>query len=95
MTPEQKVKRGHDAQTLLSNELFREAWATLDAELIRHWGATDPMQAEIRERYYHQLTGLRAVKAKLERYVADGTVAAQEIERVKQRVSGKLQPATT
>jgi hypothetical protein len=95
MTPDQKVKRGHDAQRLLNDELFKEAWATLDAALITEWAATNPLDAVNRERYFHQLTGLRAVKSKLERYMQEGDAAFREIERTRERAAGTRKPVTT
>lgn len=85
MTPEQKIKRANEAQALLTNETYREAWSSLDADLVANWAATVPTDTQNRERYYHQLTGLRAVKTRLERWVAEGREASREIERTKQR----------
>jgi len=94
MIPEEKVRRGNAARELLNNGLFQEAWATLDAALIAEWVGTSPLDALNRERYYNQLIGLRAVKARLERFMQDGTIAAQEIEGAKKRATGR-RPATT
>lgn len=85
MTEDQKIRRANEAQALLTNEVYREAWASLDAALIAEWSRTSPLDAQNRERYFHQLTGLRAVKEKLERWVAEGKAVVAEIERTKQR----------
>lgn len=95
MTPEEKARRGQAAERLLSDEVYREAWASLDAALIAHWAGTNPSDQELRERYYNQLIGLRAVKTRLETWVSDGKAALTEIERTKQRATGTRQPATT
>ncbi len=94
MTPEDKIKRANSAQRLLQDEVYREAWASLDAALIQHWAQTSPSDITNRERYFHQLQGLRAVKSKLETWVSEGKAAVTEIERTKQSATGKRQPAT-
>lgn len=95
MTPDQKVKRGNDAQRLLNDELFKEAWATLDAHLMQSWAGTTALDSQVREALYHELRGLRAVRAQLERWMQDGTIAAREIERTKQSAAGTRKPVTT
>lgn len=85
MTPDQKIKRANEAQALLNNETYREAWSSLDSDLIAQWAGTSPTDSVNRERYYHQLTGLRAVRTRLERWIAEGREAARDIERTKQR----------
>lgn len=92
MTPDEKIRRANEAQALLSNETYREAWASLDADLTNQWALTSPLDQANRERYYHQLTGLRAVKGRLERWIAEGKEAGREIERTKQRGSRNREP---
>ena len=94
MTPEEKIRRAHSAERLLQDEVYREAWASLDAALIQHWAQTSPSDITNRERYFHQLQGLRAVKTKLEAWVTEGKAAVAEIERTKERAAGKRQSAT-
>jgi hypothetical protein len=94
MTLEEKARRGQAAERILKDEVYREAWASLDAALIANWAVTSPADITNRERYFHQLQGLRAVKTKLETWISDGTAAIAEIERTKQRATGTRQPAT-
>jgi hypothetical protein len=85
LTPDQKIKRANEAQALFTNEAYREAWSSLEADLIGQWAGTIPTDSQNRERYYHQLTGLKAVKTRLERWIAEGREAARDIERTKKR----------
>lgn len=94
MTPDEKVRRAQSAERLLQDEVYREAWSSLDAALITHWAQTSPSDITNRERYFHQLQGLRAVKTKLETWVSEGKAAVAEIERTKQRATGNRIPAT-
>ena len=94
MTPEEKVRRANKAAQLLNDEVYREAWASLDANLMANWAATNQADQQRRETLYFELTGLRAVKVRLERWVAEGREAAAEIERTKQRATGKRTSAT-
>ena len=94
MTPDEKINRANSALRLLQDEVYREAWASLDAALIAAWSQTTPGDLTNRERYFHQLQGLRAVKTKLETWVTEGKAAVAEIERTKQRAAGNRQPST-
>ena len=94
MSPEEKVRRANKAAQLLNDEVYREAWASLDANLMANWAATNQADTQRRETLYFELVGLRAVKLRLERWVADGKAAADEIERTKQRAAGKRTTAT-
>lgn len=94
MTPDQKIRRANDAQALFTNEAYREAWSSLEADLTAQWAGTVPTDVQNRERYYHQLSGLRAVKTRLERWIAEGREAARDIERTKKRGSRSISPST-
>jgi hypothetical protein len=85
VSPEDKIRRANEAQALFSNEAYREAWSSLEADLIGMWAGTTPTDVQNRERYYHQLSGLRAVKTRLERWIAEGREAARDVERTRQR----------
>ena len=94
MTPDEKIRRANSAQRLLQDEVYREAWASLDAALIAKWAQTGPLEIELREQCFNRLMGLRSVKKIFETWVSEGKAAVAEIERTKQRDSGKRQPAT-
>lgn len=93
VTPEEKLKRANEAQALLTNETYREAWSSFEENQMALWRQTAPNQPEVRERIWHQVNALRAAKEMLERFVAEGRAAAAQIERTKRRGNRNPEPS--
>ncbi len=76
----QAERRGEDARALLSNELFKEAWAALREQLTRRL-ETEELSVEQRMELVNLLRANRKAKIYLEQVLVTGTFAAQDIER--------------
>jgi hypothetical protein len=88
MNPHDEVKRADEAQRLLANPLFREAWASYEAvllELLASAATTADKAAEVRS----WLIGSRKARGHLERIVSEGKLAAEEIRLEEQRKTVK------
>jgi hypothetical protein len=70
------------ADRLLNDEAFIETFETLTAQLIGRWLATRPEERDERERIWNQLYQLGQVKAALLRTIANGKLAARELEEM-------------
>lgn len=71
--------RGAGAQSLLENDLLKEAYEKLEAELIAGWINSAPRDADGRERVWHAVQANRKHKAYLEQILSDGKMAAAEL----------------
>jgi hypothetical protein len=85
MTLEQESRRGFEAQRLLENEIFKEAFASVRASIFKTWE-----DAPIRDREAHHelklmLKLLKDLEATITRVVNDGKKAQFEIETIKKR----------
>lgn len=78
---EQDVARGHRAKALLSDSLLTEAFDTLRAEYLKAWEATRYNDTDGRERLWQAIQIVGKVRAQLNSYVNDGTLAQVEIDR--------------
>ena len=79
-----ETKRADEAQRLLANPLFKEAWQSYEAVLLELLAsaATTPDKAhEIRG----WLIGARKARGHLERIVSEGKLAAEQIRLEEQR----------
>ncbi len=90
MTEEERIRRAQHARQLTEDELYREAWATLEKHLMDSWWQTKPAETQKREDIWHALQAHRAHKARLESFMADGRVAEGQIQRkAKERATGR------
>jgi hypothetical protein len=84
MNAHDEVKRADEAQRLLANPLFREAWASYEAvllELLASAATTADKAAEIRG----WLIAARKARGHLDRIVSEGKIAAEQIRLEEQR----------
>lgn len=73
-------ERGRRARAVLENETIVEAMDHITDQLQRQWRATTSPMTEARERLFHQLSALDAVRAQLKSWVdaADFEKAQQD-----------------
>lgn len=77
---EEARRRGERARAILEDEVFTGAFATLEADWQRGWRQSGVADAEAREHLYRMLTALDAVRSEIQRVMADGMLAAEEVE---------------
>lgn len=84
---EADVRRGQRAQEVLDNEIYVEAHAAVDAEIVRLWrDSRDPKDRE----QLHALLGLhQKIKTAMEAVMRSGEIAAAELAR-KRSVSDRF-----
>lgn len=79
-----QTKRADEAQRLLANPLYKEAWASYEAvllELLASAATTADKAQEIRG----WLIAARKARGHLERIVSEGKLAAEQIRQEEQR----------
>ena len=85
MTPEARRIRAADAQHLLDNKLFKEAFSSVEQYLIDKAHSTDTNDRERTANVVNCMQLLQAVKREIIRVVEDGEVAKIEIEQTEKR----------
>lgn len=80
-TEPEKVRAGLTAVAILTDTLSVEIWQRLEQDLITAWAQSGPLDGAEREAIWHQLQGLRAVKAKLETMAAVGRDADRKLQQ--------------
>lgn len=94
MTDEEKIRRAQHARQLTEDEMYREAWSSLEKRLMDEWEQTKPTDTATRESIWHALKAHKAHRKRLEGFMADGEVAKVNIQRkAKERATGR--PAAT
>ncbi len=94
LTDEEKVRRGMHARQITEDELYREAWSALEKNLMDRWLQTKPAETQVREDIWHAIQAHHAHRKRLESFMSDGKVAADNIQRkAKERATGR--PAAT
>lgn len=79
-----EVKRGDEAQRILADPLYREAWASYEAvllELLASANTTADKAQEVRA----WLIAARKARGHLERIVGEGKLAAEQIRQEESR----------
>lgn len=76
---ETEILRGHQADTLIRNELYVEAWQTLKEVYTKTLLATNPDQQAEREKLYVALKILDAVQANLTDVINTGKIAESHL----------------
>jgi len=71
------LRRAEMARQVTTNEMYREAWASLVSNLQNAWETTKPMQTEEREALWHAMKAVKGVQQRLESLMATG----REVER--------------
>jgi hypothetical protein len=79
MSYEAEIQRGKRAQEVIENEVYTEAHASIEAEIIRLW--REAKNTDDREQL-HMLLGLHGqVRTALESVMRSGEIAAAELAR--------------
>lgn len=87
MTPEQEVMRGKLAADVLDSPAYQEAYATVDAALIKAW--REARDRNDREDLHKMLGLLSRVQGAMEGVMRNGQIAQKELLR-KRSLAEKL-----
>jgi hypothetical protein len=79
MSLEADVQRGKRAQEVVDNEVYAEAWAGIETEIIRQW--REARNPEDREQLHQLLLMHGKAKTALEAVMRSGQVAEAELSR--------------
>lgn len=80
MSPELEITRGNNAQRVLSDAMYVEAFNAIETRLVDMMASADLDDAR-GTHLRHLLTAHRKVKQYMEQVMLGGKLAAQEIER--------------
>lgn len=80
MSPEQEERRGLEAQQVLQNGIYKEAYSALRDNIVTQLSLAD-LADERRKRLNDLLVALGKVEGYMRQVMVSGTMAAQEIER--------------
>jgi len=83
----EKQARAEQAEALLRNNLFNEAFEYLDAQFLDAWRQSDVADVENRERIYQLTQSLVTLKGYFQSVVEDGKLAQVQLDDFKRRVS--------
>jgi hypothetical protein len=84
-SPEQRRIIGAEAQQLLNNKHFREAFDAVESHLAEVAKQCDPDNKEKAQRVVISMQLLEAIKREIERKVSDGEMATVEIQELERR----------
>jgi hypothetical protein len=76
----ERQDRAAKAEALLRNELFVEAFEYLDEQFIDAWKTSAINDAEAREKLFHLMQALGAVKGYFSSVVEDGKLAKAQLD---------------
>lgn len=88
MTEEELLRRADQARQITENEMYREAWSSLEKRLMDEWAATKPTDTETREAIWHAMKAHKAHKARLEAILATGRDTARRIDQRRKASAG-------
>ena len=77
-----EAARGMQAESLLNNDLIREAYEKIEADLVKGWIDSPARDTEGRERLWAAVQANRKHRAYLMNVIDDGKVAAEELSRL-------------
>lgn len=83
---EREVWKAEEASRLLSSELLKEFFEVAESELTQSLFASEPDEADKRERAYQYMQLLNKLKSHLNGYIEGGKLARQVLEELKQGV---------
>lgn len=89
MSPEQEAQRGQDAKRLLEEPLLKEAFETIEQELIEQWKQAPARDVEGREKLWLMLHLLNKVHGHLESVMASGQLAQATLAQRVKRALGR------
>lgn len=76
------VARGHQAASLMSHPLMTEMFDRYEANCIKEWKATDPLEMPEREALWHSIVAASKIRESLLHVAAAGRVAQGDIDRL-------------
>lgn len=79
MSPQERERRGNEANFILQHEIYKEAYASIRERLVSQLELAD-CPAERRKRCNDLLIALRQVQRYMQTVMETGAIAAQEIE---------------
>jgi hypothetical protein len=85
MTPESRRIRANDAQQILDNKLFKDAWAAVDEYLNQSALTCSPDDQVKAQRIVISKQLLAALKREFVSHVQDGAIAQVQISELEQR----------
>ena len=80
MTPEEEVRRGLEAKSLLDNPIYREAYQTIRDNIVTQLSLADTADDK-RARLNNLLIALSKVEQYMKQVMASGVMAEMERER--------------
>lgn len=92
MSPEQEERRGLEAQQVLQNGIYKEAYQAIRDNIVTQLSLAD-LADDRRKRLNDLLVALGKVEGYMRQVMVSGTMAAQEIERQRtlaERVRGRF-----
>ena len=92
MSPEQEERRGLEAQQVLQNGIYKEAYQAIRDNIVTQLSLAD-LADDRRKRLNDLLVALGKVEGYMRQVMVSGTMAAQEIERQRtlaERVRGRV-----
>ena len=81
----QRQDRAAKAEALLRNELFVEAFEYLDEQFIEAWKTSGVDDSEAREKLFHLMQALGAVKVYFQSVVEDGKLAKVQLDEFRRQ----------
>lgn len=79
MSADEEIRRAKAAQSVLENDAYRDAYATVDAALVKAW--RDSRDPSDREDLHKMLGLLTRVQAAMESAMRNGQITEKEILR--------------
>ena len=77
---EKERERAHRARQVVDNDIFQEAWASIEKQLRTSWENTNAAQTVERERIWQALQMLKKVKYYLEGVIKTGEMAQIQLD---------------
>jgi 5-formaminoimidazole-4-carboxamide-1-beta-D-ribofuranosyl 5'-monophosphate synthetase len=81
MTLDERLKRGQAAERLIGDEMFKDAASTLSVAIKEEMFRTLAVETDKREQLYAEYKGFQRALERLNRWVDDGKMAADELAR--------------
>jgi len=80
MNPQEEERRGIEAQRILDNAIYREAYQTIRDNIVSQLSLADTPDDK-RQRLNNLLIALSKIERYMRQVMASGTMAAMQIER--------------
>ena len=91
MDHEKNMRRAHEAERILGNDLFVEAFATLRDGYTKMWQNSGVLDTDAREVAYRGLRTLEAVRKHFENVITTGKISEAEIKAMQDQKPGLVE----